>query len=413
MPTPGHHRLTGVLTLLLAAALLSPLTISHAQAPAAPDTTDPPLLLLRPDCKNLDDIDPAQTLVAFIKDGTPGCKNYDVLDPFTQQTAPTADGEKFAMQIVLFNPTNKPIKRVRTWLSYDPDALEGATVTVSPEFPEVTPGESGFDASKGLAMIGASAAEGEGAQPSDRLIVIARVEFTVKKIPVGGSPVSFDDVRDDDSGHTFVTTVADPAKNILPPLGVLLVRGDETEQQTATSDAGAAASASSEAHEAAPETQTDFTLLQPQNLRVTTEGTAIYLAWDPLGASDLLGYEVFYGTEKGRYMQRHSVDASQHSAAIRGLVTGTTYYLAIRGVNGANLESAFSQEASVTVGEPRSSTSPLSIQSVDRGNPPSHPLGADLTGGDVPGASGSPSWTLMLLALAGVCGVMFSLRRVL
>jgi hypothetical protein len=80
-----------------------------------------------------------------------------------------------------------------------------------------------------------------------------------------------------------------------------------------------------------------------QNIRITTEGSSIYLGWEGLNSSQLKAYNIYYGTTTGRYIQRKTVEASTKSLAIRSLPIGTTYYFAVRAVNLADQESAFSR----------------------------------------------------------------------
>lgn len=425
MSAHGHHRHAGALIGLIAmlsALILAPMenaTVALAQeapaepapAPSAPaEAVTAPLLLLRPHCDAPGS--PPPSLPAFLAEGTPGCPNFAVADPYTMETQALEGGDELDLDVAIFNPGGVPIRRVRAWLSYDATALEGQDVTVDQAFSQVLPGEADIAPELGYVQIGASAAEGQ--EPSGTLVGIARVRFRVKTIPSGGVPISFFDFQERSTeGHTYAAAPSDPQTNILPAPGVLLVRGSQEPVTTPSPATIPDEAPPPTSHPAADEqaTQTDFTLLQVQNVRVTTEGTAIYLAWDPLRASEVVGYNVYYGTEKGRYMQRHAVDVGTHSLALRGFVSGSLYYLAVRAVNGGNEESAFSQEVAVTVGDPHSSTSPLPLSNIDRRQAPRNPIAAALTGSSVPGASGNQTWTIVLLALAAASGVAMALRR--
>ena len=157
-----------------------------------------------------------------------------------------------------------------------------------------------------------------------------------------------------------------------------------------------------------PLSNTHFSLLQVQNLSATTEGSSLYIAWDPLASAELLGYNLYYGTTSGEYIQKKSLDAGTTNTTLRTLPVGKTYYLAIRAVSKTEQESAFSQEISITVGDPKSSTSPLSANIARRdGTPTKSPLPP----GTLPGATGSASTlALLLLASAGI-GTIFAFRR--
>lgn len=156
-----------------------------------------------------------------------------------------------------------------------------------------------------------------------------------------------------------------------------------------------------------------FSLLQVQTVRVTTEGSSVYLGWEGLNSSQLKAYNIYYGTTTGRYIQRKTVEATVKSLAIRSLPVGTTYYFALRAVNIADQESAFSQEVAVTVGDPKTSTAPLAAGSIPDDGPGKNPVQGSVTGkgGSVPGATGIPSIALTLALLSAVIGTGFASRR--
>jgi hypothetical protein len=159
----------------------------------------------------------------------------------------------------------------------------------------------------------------------------------------------------------------------------------------------------------APEERTSFVLLQVQNVRVGTEGGSISITWDPVRSSSTAGYNIYYGSEtKGRYIQRHTVDAASTSHVIRGLPVNTVYYLAVRAFNDKNEESAFSREVMIKTGDPRSSTAPLILS--DTGPNGQNPLNGDLTG-DVPGQSGLPTNVLVVIACVAIITTAFAFRR--
>lgn len=153
---------------------------------------------------------------------------------------------------------------------------------------------------------------------------------------------------------------------------------------------------------------TTFTLLQVQNLRATTEGTAVFLAWDPLPSAELTGYNVYYGTTSGKYIQRRSIDSTSTTLTVRGLMEGQTYYFAVRGVNGKSQETQFSKEVGIRVGYPETSTNPLAASAVTdkgpKGTPPK-------TGGTIAGDSGTSSVYILFFAACGVIGTLMAFRR--
>ncbi|MDO8649314.1 MAG: fibronectin type III domain-containing protein [Candidatus Peregrinibacteria bacterium] len=367
------------------------------------------------------------------------CPAFEINDPENLRTPELTVGGSLDVDLVLVNRSSEPIRRVRTWITYDPQILQGVTITVNEQFPIITPGEADFSSADGYAQIGVST---DAVSPVDgEIIPIARVQFTVLKAPGGGrTPLSFYDLQEGLEGHTFAVPAGNEESNILPTeLGGLIVRiagSTETSSSAAsvssasgtgtsvssaalsssTSQAAASTPASGASSSAASTGQrTAFILLQVQNLRATTEGSTIYVAWDPLASQDVRGYNIYYGSETGRYIQRKSIASTGNSISLRGLPEGTTYFVAIRAFNEAEEESAFSQEVSVKVGDPGSSTSPLVGQITrDDGpngqNPLDTPDGRPITS-TVPGESGASSILLLLLLGSAIIGTAFAFRR--
>lgn len=160
--------------------------------------------------------------------------------------------------------------------------------------------------------------------------------------------------------------------------------------------------------------RTTFSLLQVRNVRVTTEGSSVFLAWDALNSTALKAYNIYYGTTSGRYIQRKTIEGSMHSIILRAMPVGTTYYLAVRAVSKTDEESAFSQEAAVEVGNPKTSTSPL-VENQTIEVAPTNPIAGQLTGrGEetpVPGETGLSSSIAILFLLCAVAGTALASRR--
>jgi cysteine-rich repeat protein len=163
-------------------------------------------------------------------------------------------------------------------------------------------------------------------------------------------------------------------------------------------DTGTPTSSSSAA--SLPAGKTAFALLQVRNVRITTEGTSVYVAWDPLTSSQIKAYNLYYGSTSGRYIQRKTVSAESTSMAIRGLPEKTTYFVAIRGLSLTDEESAFSQEVAVEVGNPKTSTAPLTGDLLRTRTPVT-----------VPGETGLPSTLALLLMLSAIAGTALASRR--
>ncbi len=540
-----HHWHRTTLPIYAVLALMV-LTVSITAFAAEEDAT----LELRPECKpeELEEgpFGPIPSPPPLIKLGNGRCYGYEIRDPGTRHTPALKKGDELNMDVVVDNPSDQKISRVRAWISYDPDVLEGVAIEINEDFPTITPGEADFSPSQGYAMIQASSAE--GAEPSDRNTVVATVRFRVKETPPAGTVITFYDVKK--GGHTEVIVKEDETEtNILgEDPGTLLVQfEDDGTGSSSSSSSGATTTTGTEGDsctentecesnyclnsicQAAPENRlngnecttngqclsglctegicegnpngsactahgecnsnfcsnglcqerivkrannaacennvecqsglcqenictakekklpngnvctentqcnsnsckngfctalasstpqddeerTAFSLLQVRNVRVTTEGSAVYMGWDPLQSSQLAGYNVYYGTTSGRYIQRKSTDAETSSLTVRSLPVGTTYYFAVRAVNQENKESAFSQEVSVTVGDPSSSTAPLVAGSLG-----SNPLEGSVgeTGGQVPvpGETGTSSTIAFFLILSAVIGTVIASRR--
>lgn len=358
------------------------------------------MVFLRPHCEQTD-----QTL----------CPVFDVQDPATLITPKLNAGQSLDMDVVLWNPTLEAISKIRIWISYDAETLEGSTIVVTPLLPTVTPGEADFVALSGYAKIAAAAEPGK--EPADALLPVARLTFAVKPgVTVAGTPLSFYDQRSSTDGHTFVSTVRSPGQNLLmAPLGTLLV---QFSNPVAPASSSAAASVNSSSVASSP-ASTSFATIQVQNVRTGTKDQLLYVTWDGLNHPRLQGYNVYFGTLQGRYLQRRSVSLAARGTIIRDLPAGKTYYVAVRGVDDGNRETAFSAEASVEIGNPATASSPIigalaaiedgMVQEIAPPNPVEHPV-RPLEAG-VPGKAGSPSGFLLLLLGSAAVGTLLAVRR--
>ena len=165
------------------------------------------------------------------------------------------------------------------------------------------------------------------------------------------------------------------------------------------------------ADEVSPQ-RTAFGLLQVQNLRITTEGSSVFLAWDNLRSSALQSYNIYYGTTSGRYIQRKTIAKEENSIRIRSLPTGAVYYFAVRAVNVQSEESAFSREVSVTVGNPSTATMPLNLETTTPA--PTNPLEGSVTQNHndaLPGQTGISSFMAAILLASAVAGTLLASRR--
>ena len=415
-------------------------------------------------------------VIDTLNEDTVRCTNFEVLDPQTVKTPALREGDILDVDLVIQNPKEVEISRVRAWLSYDPNILEGQSLAINDvDFATVTPGESDFDSTEGYAKMESST---DSSGVSDSAILFARLQFRVKKTVAGGSPISFHDVQS--GGHTMVLTnqggqeqdVLSEEPGVLQVVfaGNTAVEKTPVETTAATESSAAAdpnaciknedcesglciggqcAETVSLLHEGdactfneqcesevcagglcgstiIAETDTTgsssslvgqviersaFALIQVKNLRVTTEGSSVFAAWDPLATSSLAQYNVYFGRTSGRYINRKTVDASEHSITIRTLPQGERYFFAVRAVSKEGEESAFSKEVAVTVGDPSSSTAPLTPGSFPATQKnPVKDMGTG-TGKGVPGETGLSSTLLFFVLLSAVIGTIFASRR--
>ncbi len=371
------------------------------------------------------------------------CLVFDVLDPEHLSTGTLKAGDILDIDIVLLGASGEAVTTIRSWLSYDSESLDVRSVTLSPVFTEPIPGEQSADATQGVVRIGGNT----GDIQSDRT-AIARVTFQVK-VEGKNSIVAFSNYRDDGMGQTAVrgeSTLNDKKGGLKPPpcLDELICRKEivsllhtepsslavlvEALQQAAVSDTTAASVNPAEpesivvpvlGNQDAPEAETamepannqsSFSLLQVQNLRVTSRESSIFLGWQPLQSSALRGYNVYYGTVSGRYIQRRTIPSTASSLVLRDLEPGTTYFIAVRGFNAENQETAFSQEVSVTVGDPESSTAPLIAELMETQPEPENIVDS-LGGTEINGNTGVSTTIFILALLCALIGTGFAAHR--
>jgi hypothetical protein len=382
----------------------------------------------RPHCDGDEDLEnvfggPSPDVQGMTKLTEGTCRTFEVRDPTSLQTDRLKTGDTLDIDIMVNNPDHLDISRFRAWVAYDTTVLEGIDVAISPLFPVPTPGESGFVQEEGTIKLSGTATE----SVSKERFAVARVRFRVLKDNLEGTPLVFVEATGDIGAKTgaFSGQAPDEQNGLSTVNGSLFVRlinsagGNSSVSSSAgtgngTHDAADSSSAMSMVSSAmtggvssvsstAATGAKAFTLLQVQGVRVTTDGSSVFLAWDALPSSELAGYNVYYGTVSGRYIQRRTVDKAATSLTIRSLPVGTTYYFAVRAYNGAGEETVFSQEVGVSVGNPRTSTSPLNANSLPTKTPP--------TGGTVSGETGMTSVLLFAVLGCAAVGTFIAARR--
>lgn len=409
------------LTLAATVALL-PTAPAFAQA-TPPDVT----FELRPHCVDPDateaenqfggDVPQLEGVTTPTEDSALPCPSYPVKDPFTRQTNELSVGDVLDMDLVLHNPSGRDLTRFRAWIAYDSNILQGASIDIADAFPVSTPGEADFSVADNYVKLSGSSEQAR----SQTKIVLARITMSVKVAAAMGTVLSFHEANGKPDAHTGAFEGEENVAAVSQGSLAVRIRGAASASSISSVAAGTGASsiaASSAPASSAPAVSsvpassaapapTLFAKLQVQALRVTTEGSSAFLAWNPLPSAELAGYNLYYGSISGRYLQRRSVEKESQTLTIRALPVGQTYFFAVRAVNAQGQESDFSREVAVTIGNPATSTSPLSgalIEGGPRGNAPS-------TNGSVAGDSGPGSWFALFAVVSAVMGTAFAFRR--
>jgi len=356
------------------------------------------------------------------------CASFATRDPQSVQTDSLRTGDTLDLDLVIHNPGNASISRFSAWMGYDPTIFSGSLLEINPNF--ATPDEKGTVFSTSDGYIKAAGSSTTGAKGT--VIVAARITLKIVKTPIASTVISFYDATKKTASHTaIIVTLDGKEQNIASGTqNYLYVRltdapASSSSAQAAVSSATSVTAASAQSTSSAATASTDsaassvqsqqgssaqavaFSLLQVQGVRVTTDGSSAFLAWNQLNAGNLLGYNVYYGTVSGKYIQRRSVEKTSTTLTIRSLPVGTKYFFAVRGVDADNQESDFSQEVAVTIGNPYTSTSPPPGRVHDPGPGGKTPA----TGGKVAGDTGPASTMLLLIALSSVAGIMLAFRR--
>lgn len=372
---------------------------------------------LRPHCDSVDyraafSLPPKEGIMPVMDSE---CPQYDVKDPQTRQTATLKEGDALDWDLVIHNPTNQPVQRFRAWIAYDPTVLEGELIEIAKAFPTPTPGETDFSQADGMIKVSASA---DTPQTGAKMIV-ARIRLHTLSTAQSSVPVTFYDATGRADSHTAIfvrngtqdTNIATAVPGsvvvrVTPSSGSAQSTSASASATVTTSSTATSTAVPSSAAASAPSNNAGiFALLQVQNLRVTTEGGSVFLAWNKLPSADLAGYNLYYGTISGQYVQKRGIDKNATSMTIRALPEGVTYYFAIRGVDADNRETDFSQEVGISVGNPATSTAPLSASAIERA--PSTPR----TGGNVSGETGMASTVALFLFLSAAIGTGLAFRR--
>jgi hypothetical protein len=384
--------------------------------PSAGAQSDGVTLRLRPRC-------PSETVAARLP-----CPDFLLKDPETAMTEVLTVNAELQVEVAVRNPSGLPIQAVQSFLEYDPFTVEVTDMRTGDAFPLIAPGELEADVQKGLIKIGVSNVSG-GVRDAEA--IVARITMVVRR----ESEMAFLRFHDWSllgHGHTRVNVVEDgEPQNVLmvrprdlalifgeapppyvPQLEVQPLQGRPTPPVIEVPPP-VEPTVPLPVSPPAPVPLPPFGSLQPQGLRLTTVGDAVYALFDLLGDSRVAGYNLYYGAVSGRYLNRRTLPLVR-SSVIRGLPVGTRLYFAVTAYSADGEESEFSFEAAVTVGDPSSSTSPLIIEG-EAG------LGGDMAAlvppmpppdtGTLRGETGFPTAVLLLAATTLSCVLFVVLPR--
>ncbi|HLC76474.1 MAG TPA: cohesin domain-containing protein [Candidatus Peribacterales bacterium] len=347
------------------------------------------------------------------------CPDYVQYDNETFTTYGLNVGDTVDVDVVLQNPSKHPLQSVQSWLEYDPKIIEGTDVRISDHFPLVAPGENTFSEDAGLVKLGASNVEG-GMVDSE--IVFARVTFRVLKESTSVADITFHEFSLlGQEGKTKALVIEEGRTvNVLKtrPRVLRLYFGDNPPPTITPVPPLTIPPANIPPPTFPPTTTTPptfpptavppvvsdptFASLQPQGLRVMTKGEEVYLIWEALTDQRIVGYNIYYGTVTGKYIQRRTVSTATTGVTIRNLPAGSRYFFAVTGFNAMGQDSEFSYEVAVTVGDPTSSTAPFTL-SQGSGDGSSTPLDGSIIGsGHVPAGTGLPLTAFIVVSFVAL-----------
>ncbi len=80
----------------------------------------------------------------------------------------------------------------------------------------------------------------------------------------------------------------------------------------------------------------------------TAPTQSVTLKWNPSTATNVVGYDIYYGGANGEYTNEVAV-GNVTNASVSGLIEGATYYFAAKAYNASGVESPFSNQTSYIV----------------------------------------------------------------
>lgn len=289
----------------------------------------------------------AELELRFLCEEGQTCPEVNKTDEIYVVKTPYNKDAEFTLEIVLKNPSQQVITSVQSWLNYDAMKLEGLSVEPTNVFDLIAPGEKDFDSDNNRVKIGFASTTGGVNQPE---IVIAKITFKVLSNQSGPTEITFYDYQVSELGHTTVNIIDDNFPvNILssaPPGVRIPLNGG-----TLPVNIGGPTNSQGDPIQVDP-------LLRPHELKISTGNQYAYLQWIPSEDSKVKGYHIYYGTKSTKYMHRKNV-GGVNSFYLNDLQNDARYYFAITGYDIQGNESDYSDEETIIINHPETSSSPI------------------------------------------------------
>lgn len=400
------------------------------------------------------------------------CRTFDVQDASNLMTDPLSIGDILDLDVVLETRTPASVETVKSWLRFDPTVLEARSVELTSALPAPFPGEQSMDAAAGIVKIGGTTNGLLSTQATAIARVTFRVKSEQGDARISFNDYRTDGLGNtavntkrsgqahggieipcvdkfvgcrgtatplliaepsalilvmNDSSHPAATSsstvpvnAALAAQETVPDDVIQAMRNrnihanqaiasSTSAQSTTASQTEVSRAATAQARSAPATGASSFALLQVQKPSVTTRERDVYLGWMALRSAEIKGYNIYYGTVSGRYLQRKTVPATSTSIVIRDLEPGSTYFLAVRGLSNSDAESAFSQEVSIVVGQPTTSTSPIT-EPIANNDDTAH-VDELPRGKNIAGDTGMPEYAALFALLCAGVGTTIAARR--
>lgn len=302
--------------------------------------------------------------------------------------------DEISVEIHLLNPSSQKVISTETWLNYDPKKLTGITIdNTDSKFDLITPGENEFAPDQSLVRIGRGNTTGGIDDTNIKVVSVRFKVISAKKSDT--TEIRFNDFQPNELGHTNVNVISGGLPfNVLsataPKPVTLVLNGSVSAVSGSSSSSGGGANNSGSSSGSGTGSSSgggvstgSGTLFPsasglpiPGNVRASTFGDSITVSWNPVGDLRVTHYYIYYTTHQNQYLHRKKVTGSSYTFS--GLVPGDRYYFVMTSADAAGMESGYSPEVSITVGQNGSISisNELSQEAIDSLNKLSKTAGA-------------------------------------